>query len=211
MFSSDVMSEINARVFESELATDYSELQPKEAIDGIRLLAPVVVSVGEVKLKGLEVPEMLSFVLPAALLGRKDHRDSVAVAINPTSPVVALTIRPATQFNVAQIREIATLCVRLEMMTADRVLRRPSDETDAPIFFNADTSVLLPPNLDMADAELETILYSLLVRIENAESVLRAKSAVQLPPLDTMTALVSALRGLDERTLEEVWSTLHRT
>ncbi|KAJ6576078.1 hypothetical protein DFH09DRAFT_1311523 [Mycena vulgaris] len=114
------------------------------------------------------------------------------------------------------IRELAMLCVRLEMTTADRVLRAPSDGAPADpkstsILFNSDPNVLLPPNWNMTDSEVATVLYSLLVRIENVETVLRAKSAVQLPPLDTKHALVSALRKLDERTLEEVWSMLHPT
>ncbi|KAJ7676182.1 hypothetical protein B0H17DRAFT_1207452 [Mycena rosella] len=195
MFSSDVMSEINARVFETEPATEYSDLQPKEAIDAIRGLDPVPVPVGEVKLKGLEVPEMLSFVLPASLIGRRDHKDTLAVEMHP--PIAELAIRPAAKFNMAKIRKLAALCVRLEMATADLV-------------FNGDPSVLLPPNVDMTDAELATILYSLLVRIENVETVLRAKLTVRAPPLGTRDALVAALRGLDERTLEEVWSMLHQ-
>jgi adenylate cyclase len=205
MFSADVLSEINARVFETEPATEYSGLQPKEAIDIIRQLGPVVVPVGEVKLKGLEAPEMLSFVLPAALMGRKDHEDTVAVT--PASPRLNTTVFspvPSGQFDIAQIRELAMLCVRLEMSCADEVWHSMSDA------FNEDWNVLLPPNTDMMDAELSTILYSLTTRIENAESVLRSRLMVTDPPLATKTALVSALRDLDERTLEEVWSMLHR-
>ncbi|KAJ6576070.1 adenylate cyclase [Mycena vulgaris] len=217
MFSADVLSEMkNAGIVDTEPAVEYSDSQPKQAIDAIRGLVPKVELVGEVKLKGLEVPETLSFVLPMSLLGRRDHRDTVAAASNPTSSVVDSTVRPTTQFNMAHIRELATLCVRLEMTTANRVLRAPSDGAPADpestsILFNIDPTVLLPPNWNMTDSEVATVLYSLLVRIENVETVLRAKSAVQLPPLDTKHALVSALRKLDERTLEEVWSMLHPT
>ncbi|KAJ7723487.1 adenylate cyclase [Mycena maculata] len=202
MFSSDVLSEINAQMFGGE-ATDYSDSQPKEAIDAIRQFHPIVVPKGEVRLKGLEVPETLSFILPAELIGR----NGIASGI-PTR-----TVSPTSQFNISQIRELAALCVRLEMTTADRVVRpQPKENSasiDSPILFSGDPSVLLPPNVDMSDSELATILYSLMVRLENVETVLRAKAQVMVSPSGAKNALVAALKGLDHQTLEEVLSMLH--
>ncbi|KAJ7861549.1 hypothetical protein B0H14DRAFT_3616970 [Mycena olivaceomarginata] len=43
MCRSDVIREINAKIFESEPETEYCEAQPQEAIDGIRRLDPKVV------------------------------------------------------------------------------------------------------------------------------------------------------------------------
>ncbi|KAJ7031033.1 hypothetical protein C8F04DRAFT_1112067 [Mycena alexandri] len=214
MCSSDVIREINAKILDTEPETEYSDAQPQEAIDAIRRLDPVVVPVGEVRLKGLEVPEMLSLVFPSKLIGRKDLDDT---AVKPSDTRV--------QFSVAQMRELAMLCLRLEMSTSGRVFRpyperkgslqgpedRP-DEAEPSIFLHGDPNVLLPPMPDtMTAADLMLILYSLMVRIENAENALRTMAGAEPPPPDQKMALMSALQrngGLDERTLDEVWAVL---
>ncbi|KAJ7502558.1 hypothetical protein B0H11DRAFT_2171113 [Mycena galericulata] len=217
MCSSDVIREINAKIFGSESdTTEYSDAQPPEAIDAIRRLDPVVVAVGEVRLKGLEVPEMLSLVFPGNLIGRKDLDDTAA---DPTDS-------SRVQFSVAQMRELAILCLRLEMSTSGRVFRpytdrkgslqspeEPPDENDGQsIYLDGDPNVLLPPMPDkMTDADLMLILYSLMVRIENAEKALCATVEAKSPPSDEREALMSALQrsgGLDERTLSQVRSAL---
>ncbi|KAJ7162787.1 adenylate cyclase [Mycena crocata] len=216
MFSSDVLSEINARVFERGPATEYSDAQPKDAVDAIRMLVNEtdVVTVGEVKLKGLEVPEMLSFLLPSALVGRRDHTEpSEPSPATVEAPVSA--VRPTFHPNISVVRELAALCVRLELLTADRVLRPPPERYPgslaAPIILDDDTNVLFPPDVELTDAETSTIMFSLMVRIENAENVLRGRSGlhVQIPPGGTTQSLAAALRDLDQRTLEEVLSMLH--
>ncbi|KAJ7624227.1 adenylate cyclase [Mycena polygramma] len=208
MFSADVLSEINARIFETELATEYTDNQPKDAIDMILQMDPVVVPVGEVKLKGLEAPEMLSFVLPAALIGRRNHRDAVVPSVSGSRLVPTVPSAMSEQLDTAQIRNLAMLCVRLEFASAGDV--RLSLSPDKSAMFDGELNVLLPPNMDMTDAELLIILHSLALRVENIERVLQSRSSRPWPPL-TETELISALRGLDERRLEEVWSMLHRT
>ncbi|KAJ6517432.1 adenylate cyclase [Mycena vitilis] len=206
MFSGDVLSEINARIFETEPATEYSDNQPKDAIDMILQMDPVVVPVGDVKLKGLEAPEMLSFVIPAVLLGRRNHRDAVPP---PTAGLRSVPTKPSArseQLDTGQMRNLAMLCVRLEFAIAGDV--RPSLSPDKSAMFDGELNVLLPPNMDMTEAERLTILHSLALRIENIERVLRSRASRTWQP--TETELVSALRGLDERKLEKVWSMLHR-
>ncbi|KAJ7140954.1 hypothetical protein C8R44DRAFT_692856 [Mycena epipterygia] len=217
MCSSDVIREINAKIFETEPETEYSDAQPPEAIDAIRRLHPVVVPVGEVRLKGLEVPEVLSLVFPSDLIGRKDLDDT---AVDPTDSRV--------QFSVAQMRELAMLCLRLEMSTSRRVFRPyperkgslrgpevPPAEDEPSIFLHGDPNVLLPPMTDkMTDADLMLVLYSLMVRIENSENALRTMSEAKPPPSDEKSALMSALQrsgNLDERTLDEIWAVLRST
>ncbi|KAG1783634.1 nucleotide cyclase [Suillus placidus] len=68
MCSADVVREINASLFNSDPA---SKPQPARAIEEIRQLQTVFIPVGEIQLKGLEVPEIASLVYPAALLGRQ--------------------------------------------------------------------------------------------------------------------------------------------
>ncbi|KAJ6526967.1 adenylate cyclase [Mycena vulgaris] len=217
MCSSDVIREINAKILETEPETEYSDTQPQEAIDAIRRLDPIVVPVGEVRLKGLEVPEMLSLVFPSNLIGRKDLDDT---AVDPTGPSSG-----RVQFSVVQMRELAMLCLRLEMSTSGRVFRPyterkgslqgpedPPDMDEPSIFLHGDPNVLLPPMTDkMADTDLMLILYSLMVRIENAENALRSMSEAKPPPSLDKKALMSALQrrgGVDERTLDELWAVL---
>ncbi|KAJ7646531.1 adenylate cyclase [Roridomyces roridus] len=220
MCSSDVIREINAKIFKTEAETEYSYDQPQEAIDAIRRLEPIVVPVGEVRLKGLEVPEVLSLVFPGNLIGRKNLRDEP-----PTDPSGSSGSR--VQFSVVQMRELAMLCLRLEMSTGGRVFRPlperkgsqpgldyPPQEEESSVFLYGDPNVLLPPMPDkMTDADLMLILYSLMVRIENAEKALGSMAAeVKPPPLsDEKKALMDALErsgDLDERTLSQVWSVL---
>ncbi|KAF7357985.1 Adenylate cyclase [Mycena venus] len=178
MCSSDVIREINAKIFESEPETEYSNAQSQEAIDSIRQLDPKVVPVGEIRLKGLEVPEMLSLIFPSNLIGRKDLDDT---AVDPTG-----TSGSRVQFSVAQVRELAMLCLRLEMSSSGHVFRPyperkgslrgpevPLDEDEPSIFLHGDANVFLPPMPDKpTDADLMLILYWLMVRIENAEKAL---------------------------------------
>jgi adenylate cyclase len=123
------------------------------------------------------------------------------------------------------MRELAMLCLRLEMSSSGCVFRpyperkgslqgpeEPPDEDEPSIFLHGDPSVLLPPMPDkMTDADLMLILYSLMVRIENAEKALCTTAEVKPPPSDEKSALMSALQrsgGLDERTLDEIWAVL---
>ncbi|KAH9829119.1 adenylate cyclase-like protein, partial [Rhodofomes roseus] len=107
MCSADVVREINARILETEPETEYSHLQPSQAVEAIRNSGIVVVPVGQVKLKGLEVPETLSLVYPRDLSGRQSL---VKTDANPSASRV--------QFSVNQMRELAMLCVRLEMLSS---------------------------------------------------------------------------------------------
>ncbi|KAG2754456.1 adenylyl cyclase [Suillus brevipes Sb2] len=68
MCSADVVREMNASMFNCDPA---SKPQPAQALEEIRQLQTVFIPVGEIKLKGLEVPEMASLVYPTALLGRQ--------------------------------------------------------------------------------------------------------------------------------------------
>ncbi|KAK6975105.1 adenylate cyclase [Favolaschia claudopus] len=195
MFSADVLNELNARIFQSDPAVEYPEPQPKEAIDGIRHLGPSVFRVGEMKLKGLEVPETLSFVLPSSLLGRSTYIEPIVVNPPPLPSPSLRSPPPSDRFELTQVRELARLCVRLEIACADPALYSLPGKPDA------DADILLPANTDLTDSELSALLYSLTIRIENTELVLRHKLNTHAL---TKNAIVSALRDLDERTLEEL-------
>ncbi|KAG5643320.1 hypothetical protein DXG03_001204 [Asterophora parasitica] len=214
MCSAEIIREINASVFQSESDTEYSKVQPPQAIDAIRRMGIVVVPVGEVKLKGLEVPENISLLYPAELAGRQDW--------GPTGPTASSSRVP---FSVAQMRELGLICIRLEALTTSRIFRPmperkgsihtlslENEPSVSPLELHGDPNVLLPPmSAQSTDAELMALLDSLSSRVVNAMSTLenmyqpRAKS-----PL-TKDTIISALvqRGtLDERTLEQILSVL---
>jgi adenylate cyclase len=196
--SSDVMNELAAKIFEN---TEYSDSQPQEAVDGIRRLEPVIIPVGEVRLKGLEVPEVLSLLFPATLIGRKSIEDSTAT--KSTSRF---------ELNIAEVRDLAMLCHRLEITTSQRVFRpTPTAEaSDSPVLLHGDPSVFLPPTADITEADLLMLLYSLTIRIENVGRIMQSSTMPNSPTLDGKNELVSALKALDERTLDEIWAIVRR-
>ncbi|KZT04263.1 adenylate cyclase-like protein, partial [Laetiporus sulphureus 93-53] len=169
MCSADIVREINALVLKTEGETEQSILQPAQAVDAIKSLGIVVVPVGEVKLKGLEVPEMLSLVYSEELAGRQGLNPG------PTDPSPSTS---RVQFSVEQMRELALLCIRLEALSAGRVCRpnstasrSPSQPVDEPAdvaFSHCKPQTLLPAMDKASDADLMYLLDSLATRIDNA-------------------------------------------
>lgn len=234
MCSAEILREINACVLETEEETEYSRFQPPAAIDAIRQMGVTIIPVGEVKLKGLEVPEILSLIYPDDLAGRRDLEDM------PPDPTASGSRVP---FSVVQMRELGVLCLRLEALSSRRIFRplperknstvsaengesleEPSSETRCPVLYG-DPNVLLPPiNEKSSDSDLMMLLDSLSVRIENALSTLASLSrsfiavgalepvttTVITPPFDA-DMVINALEvhgAFDERTLQEILSVL---
>lgn len=211
MCSADIIREINARIFETESFTEYSDFQPPSIIDAIRRIGVVVVPKGEYKLKGLEVPEALSLVYPAELAGREDLDEP-----EPEPSASASRV----QFSIEQMRQLGLLCLRLEALSSSRIFRalpqrKASSSKDVPDgqlednpqpshIMYADANQLLPPIHDrLTDAELMTILDSLSIRIENA-----LVSLCHRQLSSPAQSIIPTLQGLDERTLQEVLSKL---
>jgi adenylate cyclase len=220
MCSADIIREINATVFETEGETEYSRVQPQQAIEAIRQANVQIYPVGEVKLKGLEIPEYLSVLYPGDLLSRHELE---------RGPVGAAASGSRVPFSVAQMRELGVICLRLESVATNRVFkvlpqRKASIQTvsegdhaeqsqSRELF--GDPNVLLPPMNDQTtDEELMWLLDSLAMRIANAVSALAEMffpGSRHDDALVTKRSLVSALtqRGeLDERTLQHVISVL---
>lgn len=132
--------------------------------------------VGEVKLKGLEVPEYLSIVYPESLQLRQDLEPFEAAPTASGSRV---------QFSVEQMRELGLLCVRLETLAMSKVFRptpvrkgsiasvsgttKPEENTESALVVYDDPSLYLPVMDEKStDAALTTVLHSLSLRIDNA-------------------------------------------
>ena len=177
MCSADVIKEINARILNSGPLTERSESQSQNAIDAIRRMGVKIFSVGEVKLKGLEVPETLSILYPAELASRQNLESF------ETTPTASAS---RVQFSVEQMRELGLLCVRLETLANSRIFRplpvrkgsiasvtAPHHDDDSgaesPLIVRDDPSLYLPVmDETSSDAHLTTVLHSLSLRIDNA-------------------------------------------
>ncbi|KAH0828086.1 hypothetical protein J3R83DRAFT_3743 [Lanmaoa asiatica] len=228
MCSADVVREINARITETGPDTEYSEYQPPQAIEAIRRTNIKVIPVGEIKLKGLEIPEMVSLIFPGSVAGRQDMDLTGGSASASALPPAKV------RWTIGQVRELAVLCLRFEALASARVFRSypkrkesippPSqpqpfqssqppppgselseDERFGPGYMYGDPDQLLPPMHDkMGELEIMMVLDSLLTRLENAASAM------------TMTMMVERMGamqtrgGLDERTLSLISSSVLR-
>ena len=176
MCSADVMKEIKTCILNDGPPTEYSDIQPSTAVDGIRRMGVEIFPIGEVKLKGLEVPEVLHVLYPADLVKRHDLEEFVS---QPTA------LGSRVQFSVEQMRELGLLCVRLETLANSRVFRPlpvrkgsiasatgqppPEPPSESSLVVYDDPSLYLPVmNETSTDAELTTVLHSLSLRIDNA-------------------------------------------
>lgn len=217
MCSSDIIREINAKILEAEPETEFSRFQPLQAVGAIRDMGVVIINVGEVKLKGLELPEMLSVIYPSGLEGREDIKEGPADATASGSRV---------QFSVAQTRELGMLCLRLEAASSSRLFRAmperkgsiqttgsmdcDSDEpSSSSIYLYSDPNTLLPPMSERSsDADLMMIMDSLSVRIVNALSAVISRYYLPSVNKDDLISTLTQYPGLDERTLEGLLSLL---
>ena len=210
MCSADVVREINAKILETGPETEFSYLQSPAVVEAIRAIGVVIDLVGEVKLKGLEVPELLSLVFPRELEGRQNMEQYEAMS--------ALTLNPKVQFTAEQVRALGVLCLRLESLTASRVfIPLPDRKGSAPgppddtgrgglARFVGNPTNLLPSFEKLEDDELLSALGSFTVRIENAVKMLLLQH-------HTGQGIFSHSRQLglvdsSERTLEQLISVL---
>ncbi|PCH35852.1 adenylate cyclase [Wolfiporia cocos MD-104 SS10] len=167
MCSADIVREINARIQGTGPDTEQSHLQSSQAVEAIRRLGVVVIPVGEVKLKGLEVPEMLSLVYPKELAGRQQ--------LSP-APSESNLSASRVQFSVDQMRELALLCIRLEILSSRNIFsesqdtgsNRTSGYSNYSRYSQYDPKTLLPVMDKASDSDLMFLLDSLATRIENA-------------------------------------------
>ncbi|KAG9081083.1 cysteinyl-tRNA synthetase [Ceratobasidium sp. 370] len=198
MISGDALKEVNATLQNPEILGEgegeKSELA--RVVEQLKQLDPVVTEVGERRLKGLEVPELLSSILPRSLVGRwKLSQPS-------NTPAAASRV----QFSVEQIRQLGTLCARLEALSSGRVFRdislrrNPSapnlsqreEAVESPIMY-ANPALLMPDiRKDASDEDLLMILDSLSLRIENALGNVQRRQVSGYD--DVLTQLGAAIR-----------------
>ncbi|KAH9484853.1 Adenylate cyclase [Psilocybe cubensis] len=200
--SLDIVREINAKILEVDEETEYSKLQSPEAIEAIRRLGVVIIPVGEVKLKGIELPENLSILYPAGLEGRHELKEASS---NPTAS------GSRVPFSVPQIRDLGLLCLRFEALSTGRVFKPlpdrkrsiqsnpdADDSSTTSMILYGDPNLLLPSiNEHSSDSDLMLVLDALTIRINNAANTVyqqfRMSTMRDEPPSQTKNSLMSAL------------------
>ena len=216
--SADVIREINTRILNSDAETELSDQHPMDAIEALKRLGVVIVPVGEVKLKGLEVPEMLSMIYPRGLETRQD--------IQPDAPEEEISTS-RIPFNVAQMRELGVMCLRLEALAMGRVFKtrierkislepaEADENSPQSLFLYGDPTVLLPPMTQKSeDQDMMLIIDSLAGRIQNAVSSLREAHMLESSLDSSMVSKAAVMKtltnleGLDDHTVQLVLSAL---
>jgi adenylate cyclase len=171
MCSAEVIHEINASVLQCAPETEFTHLQPSEAVDAIRHIGVTIADKGEFKLKGIEAPVHLALIYASSLVGREELLEAKDLP----------TVKPSRgPVNIEEMRQLGLLCIRLEALTTGRVFRPLSAATTNPseAYFNCDPSLLLPAiNENASDLELAFLLDALSIRIENALAALLLKQA----------------------------------
>ncbi|TFK44074.1 hypothetical protein BDQ12DRAFT_640483 [Crucibulum laeve] len=217
MCSTEIIREINATVHNTEAETEHSHSQPPAAIDAIRRMGIAIVPIGEVRLKGLELPEILSAIYPSGLESRQNLKDE---------PTDTSASGSRIQFSIVQMRELGVLCLRLESLASGRIFRAlperkasiqsltTENQTSDPassIILNGDPVLLLPPmNDNSSDSDLMMVLDSLSIRIHNALAALAEHSRPKLISTDTLLDHLTSSGGLNEQTLRHIASLLQK-
>jgi adenylate cyclase len=142
------------------------------AIDEIRRIKYKLVHVGQRRMKGLELPQVVSLLYPRELFGR--HALQQRIGDESTG-----SFGSQPQINLELINQLGLLCIRLEFLTSDRVFRSAAqqradgttnedDEAESRVLY-ADPHLLLPSIPENATAaHLILVLDMLSVRISSA-------------------------------------------
>ncbi|KZO95643.1 hypothetical protein CALVIDRAFT_165556 [Calocera viscosa TUFC12733] len=183
-----------------------SALSPDEQLhlEAIRELDPVLIGVGETKLKGIEQPEFLSLLFPKRLLGR--HRSQSADSQGaPVVPVRSDADPDGLGVSKESIEALALVCTRLEALDAGFIFRleeadnqpspdslsppgtatpgassRRSSETEQRILHGRQDELL--PAIDYSDeVQVMQVLEGLIQRLEHSITRLRVRNAFSHP------------------------------
>lgn len=108
---------------DSVLSNDPASVRERDHVDAIRRMGFTITPIGERKLKGIEALEALSLIWPKELDGRtslmheKSEEEVSAAAADANSRI---------PFSIAQMKQLAMLCIRLETLTSGRVFKTAS-------------------------------------------------------------------------------------
>ncbi|KAN0138351.1 Protein phosphatase 2C domain containing protein, partial [Lactarius tabidus] len=180
---------------ELEVEKDSAEPQLAEALLSLEL---IYINVGERKLKGLEIPEVMTAAYPLKLLGRLHMPAAVAAKLALLAPMKVVAEHPIAEesagaaflgieccWTPSQVRELAQLAVRLQTLASGRVFRAlpvrkesriaPAD-ADSGRFLYGDLGALIPTVSEhLSEAEVLSLLDFLSIQLELAVESLAAR------------------------------------
>lgn len=205
MVSADVANEIRATILGNGTETEYSAYQPAHIVDAVKNIGIYLVSKGEVKLKGFEVPETLSLVYPRRLAGR--HETDIISEDSDSEELAEMDeVDPQS---IQYLRDISQECACLEGMASQKLRDSSSslttaaatltssgiDETAASGYSTHNFTHLQAaiPDKPCEDQVSSGIDFALL-RIANAASVLNEPVAA-IPSLSDSAKIMAAFGG----------------
>jgi adenylate cyclase len=180
---------------ELEVEKDSAEPQLAEALLSLEL---IYINVGERKLKGLEIPEVMTAAYPLKLLGRLHMPAAVAAKLALLAPMKVVAEHPIAEESAGaaflgieccwtpnQVRELAQLAVRLQTLASGRVFRAlpvrkesriaPAD-ADSGRFLYGDLGALIPTVSEhLSEAEVLSLLDFMSMQLELAVESLAAR------------------------------------
>ena len=212
LLSADAYREVKAEMTDSQLASTVEALQSFD---------PEFIGVGEKKLKGLEIPEVMTAVYPRKLLARQHVPPAGEPAPVPPAedaidqsntddllPDFGATALPGEEcsWTPEQVRELAQLTVRLQTLAGGRVFRplpvrkgsraqviAPAD-ADHDRFLYSDLGALIPTVSERpSEAELLGLLDFLLLQLELSVESLSLRLGSPFAVAASVEAIKSAL------------------
>lgn len=186
----------------------------------IRRLGLGVISVGQRRLKGIEVPEHLSLVYPKMLAGRHTHLPGA----RRSSGLFQQMYEPTKELlSLDQIKQLGYLCLRLESLSNQRCFPGidPKDPWSDPIYAGlrkpagpvprshrnglvqecverAPEILIIATREDATDAELFPLLRQIITRIRNSIYTIAMHAAKNAESAHTAQHIFNALlQGLD--------------
>jgi adenylate cyclase len=191
----------------------------RREVSAIRKLGFGITELGERRLKGLETPEVVSLLYPAALTDRLRHPErGMGDGDDPASKPAEMYEPIPQLLDSSQVRRLGTLCLRLESVSAANShplfnYGRGNDQLGAssssppqppPKILHPHLSLEhYPVSLSATDEELLAMVQGMVIRIENVVSTLVLH---QLGPhVEVLSALAHAIR-VDSRYLEHALS-----
>lgn len=198
--SQEIIKDINTHVLGIEEANELSRPQTQVSVEGVRKLGLVIMPKGEVKLKGIELPEDLFILYPSGLEARHDLKDT------PTDPSASVS---RVQFSASQLQELGMLCLRIEALSSGRRFKPLPELRKASIV----SSTALPPSTDVskdvykqrtrvAEADVDVEADTEVEAEADLESgVFYANPALLLPPVNELSTDAELMRALDSLSL----------
>ena len=203
--SQDVIEEVNALDALLEMPEDdmdnMQRKQRKEAM-ALKKLGFEFISIGDIKLKGLENPEPISLVYPTALVKRFDY-----VQMKKAQKKEAETaLREIQLMEPAEVRQLGHIALRLEKLTSGHVISDFEAHRQSHLDYLGSLLTLHVKD-NAKDSEMLKIVENLVARVENCSAMLTLKRIE--PYLDALeeasrrakkdpARVLKALKMLDE-------------